>query len=275
MAFGRGNPGFRSRSDRAGHSRAGERGQGEADQQRSAQAEELVQKCLGQPIAAISNPSRGRIAVRAIYVVPMDARRRIKVATAASAGCEAMGLLLDGELAPGSIWTQELATALASDLERRQALMRGLNVLSARAMTTQRFTQRLKRMGFSTAACEHAVSEATRLGLLDDVKLAGRVAEGLANRKTGVRRIEQKLRASGVQEKTARSAARKAAAGRDAMADAEAFAMARLKRMPEKLDVQAKRRRLFGQLARRGFEMDVAREVVERVVKGSDKFGKR
>lgn len=223
--------------------------------------------CLGQPIASISNPSRGRIPVRAVYVIPAEARRRVKVATASAAGCEALGVVIDGELTPGATWTQELASALAIDLERRQALMRGLNILSARAMTTHRFTQRLKRLGFSTLTCEYAATEATRLGLLDDAKLATRVAEGLAGRKTGVRRIEQKLRASGVQEKVARSAAKKAASARDASADAEAFALTRLKRLPDKLDKQAKRRRLFGQLARRGFEMDIAREIVERLVK--------
>jgi SOS response regulatory protein OraA/RecX len=274
MALGREKPETRPRFDRDAPPRS-RKGWGKGPSrvsdaqtaEQAADAEPLAHACFGQPIASISNPSRGRIPIRAIYVIPENAKRRVKVASAASAGCEALGLLRDGELLPAILWTPDLAANLAIDLERRQALVRGLNILSARAMTTQRFTQRLRRMGFSTAACEHALREATRLGLLDDAKLAGRVAEGLANRKTGVRRIEQKLRASGVHERIAKSAAKKAASARDAHADAEAFARTRLQRMPDKLDKQAKRRRLFGQLARRGFEMDIAREIVERLVK--------
>lgn len=143
-----------------------------------------------------------------------------------------------------------------------------LNLLAARAYTTRNLRRKLVRKEFAPAEIEVAMARLVSSGLLDDHRYASEFArQRLVVSGVSVRRVEQELVRRGI----ARDVAKGATA---AVVDKEEVDTARsMERVARKklvslgyLDPAVKRRRLFGFLARRGFELDDIRRVIGQLV---------
>lgn len=211
-------------------------------------------------VTRISNPSR--TGARAIYAKAQGERSQ-KVATLNDQAISDLGI------EPGTPWTATLAARAAKSsglfLARRDAF----RMIGQRAMSRQRLIDRLRRKMHDPAVAAAIADELAAKGLIDDAAYAASVA-ATASRRAGKRLVEAKLRQRGIDRTTAAQASAAAAAARNATDDALTLARARFKRMSDRLTPDAKRRRLYGLLARRGYDPDTCRTVINKITKPID-----
>jgi len=121
--------------------------------------------------------------------------------------------------------------------------------------------------GFSHGLIQRLLGEFGKLGLINDEQVARAAAAGeLARKPAGTGLVRDKLLRRGVEEDLAEAVAEEATAGRDLLADAIALCRQRVGRASMQRDATAARRRLFGLLGRRGFELEVAERAIEAVL---------
>src|SRR5690606_31058760 len=109
---------------------------------------------------------------------------------------------------------------------------------------------------YETTAVEQAIARLTEQGFLDDERLSRQVARvKLGSGNAGRRRVEQELLRIGVDRETARAAVSEVVEEEDIQEGDSALALARRRAGALRgLAPDVARRRLFGFLARRGFE---------------------
>lgn len=156
-----------------------------------------------------------------------------------------------------------IAAAVFQDRLRSLALRR-----VARSMCSVKgLADALVRKGADRESAGRIAADFERLGLVNDEQFANAKARSILARKpAGARLIQSKLRAAGVDAARSKAAASGVLEGRDAMEDAVTLARRRARGIASGVDPEAARRRVFGALARRGFDMDVARRAVETVL---------
>lgn len=161
----------------------------------------------------------------------------------------------------------EALDALKNCVRREMARRAALASLQRSMCSKKRLMERLSRRGHDRAILEGVCEELRAAGILDEEAMARSAARSMAARRaSGVRLIEQKLRSRGIDGETAQRAAREATADRDPLEDATALARKKLAGMSGGLERVVVVRRLSGALARRGFDADVCRRAVERVM---------
>lgn len=171
---------------------------------------------------------------------------------------------------PGQPWTDELAGKLFEAAQTLAALRHALRMLSARAKSRRALQTQLLQRGHDARAVQHAIDRLEQAKLLDDETLAAHAAESLVRKGgTGRRAIEAKLRTKGIDANIARAAATEATSEFDERAEAVRLATHRAERMDPRLDPQQRARRLFGWLARRGFDSSDARHAVETALRST------
>ena len=152
--------------------------------------------------------------------------------------------------------------------ERRKCLDFALRLLARRAHSRFQLLQKLRRHRFAAEVIEEVLADLTRRGYVNDVQFAqGKAEYDLNSGKKGKQRVMIDLVRAGVSGTVAEEAVKRVFEGTDQGAVALELAMKHKGRL-SKLEPQAARRRLFGLLQRRGFEMDVIRGVVERTLGG-------
>ena len=181
-------------------------------------------------------------------------------------------------LRPGVTWTQQLAEAVTRTAGHDAAFRSACNRIGSRAMSRGMLEDRLKRAKHEPEAVASALDRVAALGLLDDAAFArSLVRETLRAKPAGVRLLRQKL----VQKRVPREVIdavlaehrqerrERADAGEDVDAEAVGFARKRaLAPSMQRLDPQVRRRRLQGQLARRGFDFEVIDRALREAVPG-------
>ncbi len=146
---------------------------------------------------------------------------------------------------------------------RQKALDKGLSILSRRLHSASEVRTKLTRAKYTAEQVEHAVSELTRLGYLDDARFAkAKAASAAKYRKHGERRAYVELIKSGVHRETARRASVEVYEAHDSMKVARELAAKKLPSL-RRLDKATAQRRLTGMLLRRGFNFDEIRPVIE------------
>ena len=147
--------------------------------------------------------------------------------------------------------------------EVRRAKDAALKYLGKTPAAESRVREKLLAKGFAEEVIDEAVSDLSRVGLIDDERFARDAAKWMREKETaGARWIETKLVSRGVTRAlAARVAEEFAAEGSDA---ALAAARERIRRMGHVADETALVRRLTGQLQRRGFEPGEAFEAARR-----------
>ncbi len=137
-----------------------------------------------------------------------------------------------------------------------------LGLLGRRGYSRGELAQRLASRGYDRGTIDILVDRLAAWGLVDDEAYAREVARTILRRKpASAELIEQKLIARRLPTELARRIAAETLADVDAVEAATRLALScHRARSPE-----ADRRRIGSALARRGFDADVIREVVERL----------
>ena len=155
--------------------------------------------------------------------------------------------------------------ALRSSAARAEAMRVGLRYLTVRPRSQRELERRLRRERIDAAAIAHAMERLRALGYLDDAAFAAAFArDRIRLRPCGVRRLRSDLRSRGVSAPDAACGIRTAMDDEGVTEDAllERAAAKRASRLGG-ADPAAARRRLFGYLARRGFEPGGIRAWIE------------
>lgn len=163
----------------------------------------------------------------------------------------------------GMAWTPELSDRVLAAQAKLNARTDALLILSRRAVSHNEMVRKLQRKEHARALSEAIADELVARGAIDDERYAQAIAASLTRGKpAGARLISAKLAQRGIARSTADKAARDALQEHDPVHDATELAKKRLSRMSAKLDKPAIQRRLFGLLARRGFDPDVCAKAV-------------
>ncbi len=138
-----------------------------------------------------------------------------------------------------------------------KAMKQAMNRLDRRALTRFELDRKLKKLEHDDTTRRAVLDRLESLGLLDDRAYAEALVRSITRtRPAGPKLLKQKLWQKGVPQKIAEAVL--AEAGPDAESQAEqaiAFAQKKAASM-ERLDAATRKRRLYGQLARRGFDRD-------------------
>jgi len=189
------------------------------------------------------------------FAVVVDGRERAVLSLDA---IERLGLVVGRSVAG-------LEEAIALESARLHSYDRALNMLALRARSSSELARSLVRKGEEKAHVDWAIARLLEQGLLDDAAFAraltrSRVVGGKRSR----RRVEQELARKGV----ARSVAGEAISdvfeeeAVDQRAIVEEAARKKLRSLAG-LEPAVQRRRLYGFLARRGYDLDDIRAAIE------------
>jgi len=146
------------------------------------------------------------------------------------------------------------------DVDARSA---GLALLARRAHTSEELRRRLSRKGYPPEEIAAALEELTSRGWLDDARTASAMAAAQAEKGRGKARILAELFARGVSARDRDAAL----AGLDPGAEREALRRAlerRARTLPAGLTRQARSKKLFDHLVRRGFAPAAVLEALQR-----------
>ena len=192
---------------------------------------------------------------------------RVEVEVGAETFIVAPEFVVRAGLKPGDSLTTERRHALETESAVVRAFDRGLLLLSHRARARTELARRLTKIGFAPSAVDAALDRLGRLGYLDDASFARQFARGrVLGRGQSRHRIRSELLRKGVDRGTADDAIEDTLAAEDVDEGAiiERIAAKKLRSLA-KLDGPTRRRRLYAFLARRGFDTDDIRRVVDRV----------
>ena len=168
-------------------------------------------------------------------------------------------------LSIGDPWTQTLAETLHTELTRSRAYRSATRTLAARAISASDLKRKLQRNGNDPDAIDYAINRLTELGLLDDTQYAGMKARSIIRSKPAGRRfIEAKLRQKGINQSIIQETLDEELKDQDPYQDALKLARQAARSLASR-DPETRQRRLIGRLARRGFDHDIVRRVVEQI----------
>lgn len=157
----------------------------------------------------------------------------------------------------------EVARLRAGDLVSK-AIESALRLLGVRPRSERELRDRLRRKEFDPETIDLALDRVRGWGYLDDAEFARRWVENrVQHRPRGERLIKQELRAKGVDAATIDEVIEESEI--DERAAALAVAEKAARRL-QGLEPEVARRRLIGQLARRGFPFTVITPVVKQVL---------
>lgn len=143
-----------------------------------------------------------------------------------------------------------------------------LNLLAQRAYTVRNLRRKLLQKGIEAAEAERAVERLQANGLLDDQKFAAEFArQRLVVSGASVRRVEQDLIRRGISPDSAKAATRSVVSEEhvDFAGSMERLARKKLASLGD-LEPPIKRRRVFGFLARKGYELDDINRTLARIL---------
>lgn len=182
-----------------------------------------------------------------------------------------MGLSAEVALAANLRVGEAVDESRLRELERRdrawQAREAALRLLAVRPRSAAELVRRLRMKGYEPDVAEEVIARLRDLGMIDDAAFASMLVRDRVRLKPqGARRLANELRAKGVDEATAHTAIRETLEGEDTD-ERELARRAAAKWRPRAGEEPASaRRRLHGYLARRGFDTDVIREVLDEAV---------
>lgn len=180
-------------------------------------------------------------------------------------GCDALRVrrthfekrpLAEGEAVDPQAYEDSVAAIQLAD-----AYEAALTALDSRARTARELERALLNKGYVRPAVEAAVERLRENRLIDDARIAGRIAESSADKPVGVYALRRKLKAKGISDEDA-DAALEAFDDDQQQAAARRAAEKLLKRY-EGLPRREARAKLSQALARRGFGWDSVRAAVD------------
>lgn len=175
-------------------------------------------------------------------------------------------LVADLDLHTNQPWTPELAKQVESAKGFDKAMRAAVNRLNRRPMSRKMVDDKLRELDHSPEVREAVLDRLAEVGLLDD-EVYGRslIRAEMSRKAAGPRLLSQKLYQKGIAGELAARLIEEATSDRDEQLQS-CLELARKKmRTMQRLDATTRKRRLYGQLARRGFDTDTIRAAMEAV----------
>jgi len=161
-----------------------------------------------------------------------------------------------------------LLAVLSALIPVKQAYSYALDLLAARAYSTQQLRRKLRQKEYEPADVDAVIERLTSSGLLDDAKYASEFArQRLVSGGSSVRRVQQDLARKGIDRTVATDAVDSVVEEEsvDVYESLERIARKKVLSMGD-LEPEVKRRRLFGFLARKGYELDDIKTAVDQLL---------
>jgi regulatory protein len=179
--------------------------------------------------------------------------------------------VVDGQLVSGDPWTLAVKERVSRVSAEAGARIAAARLLRVRPRSSAELRERLAKR-FPQAAVDQAVDALVRSGAVDDARLADNLAEQLGRaRPHGREAIRDRLERAKLGAELLEDALENHAPTTSEQQRATEAARAQLKRLAAlSLTPEAMRRRMFGVLARRGFDAETAAEAVEAVLGSVD-----
>lgn len=193
------------------------------------------------------------------WVVQVDGR---DVATLSIEAVERLGLRV------GARVDERLRATLEREHALTAALDRALNMLAFRAHSVRDLRRRLVQKGEPEEIADAAIARLVELGLLDDAAFARQFARSkVLGAGHSRRRLQQELYRKGVAREVAQASIEEVMAD-DEVDEEEIIERAARKKLRTlaSADPETRRRRLYGYLARRGYELDDIRRVMDELL---------
>ena len=171
-------------------------------------------------------------------------------------------------LAVGMAWDDALAERVAQTAVLDKAMKQAMNRLSRRPMSRRTLDRKLRDLEHPEPVRQQVLARLDELGLMNDEALGRAIIRDAQLRKpAGPALLKKKLYDKGIDHALIDRLVAEATSDEDDQRDA-ALKLARSKAgagSMARLEPAARHRRLYGQLARRGFAPDVIRDVMERL----------
>lgn len=168
----------------------------------------------------------------------------------------------------GDDWNDELRVRVAHVLDLAKARQYAIRAAVSRPMSARQLQLKLARRGVARSDAQTITDHLIAKGVLDDAAFAlGSAASELARKPAGRSLLTAKLRTKGVDGKTADKAVAQVMADVEYNPRDSAFKLAERRAASlSRLDPVTAQRRLYGLLARRGFDPDTCAWVVRKVL---------
>ncbi len=166
----------------------------------------------------------------------------------------------------GGQWDETSMAAAGKAADEEGAWRTLLKALERRSYSIGEIRRKLRQKGHPSSAVDYAVSRAIQVKLLDDGAYALHYVQTRASRGRGPARLRQDLRLRGVSDALIDAALREQWPEPETALDMVASLAARRVRQLGAIPNEAKKRRLIGYLARRGFSGSRVAELVRRVL---------
>jgi regulatory protein len=178
------------------------------------------------------------------------------VATLAHSKVVEMGLHV------GQVWDDALAEQVGHAAVFDKALKQAMNRLNRRAMSRHDLDFKLKKLDYAQAVRERVLDRLTEMGFLDDEAYGRALIDATMRRKpAGPQLLRQKLFQKGIDRSLIERLVGEATDAQDLAPGAVELARKKLRTM-QRFDLQTRKRRLYGLLARRGFNPDTISSVM-------------
>jgi regulatory protein len=156
--------------------------------------------------------------------------------------------------------------AILRGVVRQECFDAALKFLQRRLHSRDELARKLARQEYTPAVVSDVLADLERLGYVNDSRFAQtRALSAAEHRQHGRRRAMVELLKRGVERETARSAVERVYEATDSLGIARQLAQKKAPAL-RRLDPVVARRRLAGMLARRGFEYDVVKPVIDEVL---------
>ena len=162
----------------------------------------------------------------------------------------------------GQSWDDQLAGLVAQASVFDKALRQAMNRLNRRAMSRSDLDFKLKRLDYTQPVREEVLEKLTEMGFLDDEAYARALIDATLRRKpAGPQLLRQKLFQKGIDRSLIERLVSEATDAQDLAPGAVDLARKKLRTM-QRFDIETRKRRLYGMLARRGFNPDTISSVM-------------
>ncbi len=164
-----------------------------------------------------------------------------------------------------AVTTEMVADVLTGEV-RQEAFDYAMKILERRLHSKAELKRKLLKREYTSAMIDDVLASLEKMNYVDDKRFATSKATSAAQYKQhGHRRALQELKKAGVEDATARKAIEDVYDPHDSLAVARKLAQKQAARL-KKLEPHVARRRLAGMLARRGFDYDTIRPVIDEVL---------
>jgi regulatory protein len=191
------------------------------------------------------------------YIIDIDGREFAVVTADALAASKArVGVVVD----------DVLAAHLREASELTAAYDRALNLLAFRARSARELHRRLVQKGVTAERADRVIAKLREVGLIDDNDFARQLARSKMVAGASRRRVHQELFKRGVAREVADEAVKQVVED-EGLSDADSIERIARKKWAtlRAFDEPTRRRRLYGFLARRGFDSDDVSRVVRQL----------